>query len=270
MKNDGKILTLKLEFAGQVTIPWEAVTAVSAPGPLYIGLKDGQTVVGAVTTPAGNGKLEIATKQGAAVTTDRESVQFMRSSDEQAAYERLEHPRLSDLWTGFADVGYATSQGNAKTSSFTVSGNANRVTKRDKMSVYYTSLYGSSNASGKNITTANTKRGGIAYDRNISPRWFGFGSLDLESDEFQFLDLRIDGHRSSREIIAPRSPAEALWRASPRAQHQPVVVHGAVDKAKAERPDIKHICCELIAAQRADCVFLHAPPLASSIPDNLS
>src|SRR6266851_156236 len=103
LKNDGKILTLKSEFAGQVTIPWEAVTAVSAPGPLYIGLKDGQTVVGAVTTPAGNEKLEIATKQGAAVTTDRESVQFMRSSDEQAAYERLEHPRLSDLWTGFAD-----------------------------------------------------------------------------------------------------------------------------------------------------------------------
>src|SRR5439155_17507479 len=111
--------------------------------------------------------------------------------EEQSTYERFHHPRLIDLWAGFLDLGYATSQGNAKTSNFTFSGNASRTTSNDKIAMHYTSLFSRSNASGKNLTTANAKRGGIAYDRNFNPRWFVFGSADLESDEFQSLDLRF-------------------------------------------------------------------------------
>src|SRR5262249_41135159 len=89
------------------------------------------------------------------------------------------------------DVGYATSQGNAKTSSFTLGGNANRATSRDKIEAHYTSLFASSNASGKNLTTANAKRGGMSYNLNLDRKWFGFGSVDLETDQFQSLDLRF-------------------------------------------------------------------------------
>jgi putative salt-induced outer membrane protein YdiY len=163
---------------------------VSAAGPLHVGLKDGKTVVGAVTT-AESGKLEIATKDAGVVTTDKGSVAFIRTEGEQAVYERFHHPHLTDLWTGFLDLGYATSQGNSKTSSFAFSGNASRTTVNDKISMNFTSLFSSSNASGKNITTANAKRGGVAYDRNFNPRWYAFGSADLESDEFQNLDLRF-------------------------------------------------------------------------------
>jgi putative salt-induced outer membrane protein len=195
LKNDGKVLTMKSEFAGVVTVPWEAVTALSSPGPLHIGLKDGQTVVGAVTMSAKDGKLAIATKETGAVTATKESVQFIRSNEEQAAYnaevDRYRNPRLIDLWTGFLDAGFATTQGNAKTASLTLGGSANRVTSRDKIGVYYTSLFASSNASGKNITTANAKRGGLSYSLNLDKRWFAFGSVDLESDQFQNLDLRF-------------------------------------------------------------------------------
>ena len=52
LKNDGTKLTMKSELAGDVTIAWAAITAVSAPGPLHVGLKDGKTVVGAVSTQA--------------------------------------------------------------------------------------------------------------------------------------------------------------------------------------------------------------------------
>src|SRR5260221_3437566 len=78
-KNDSKNLTVKSELAGVVTIPWEAVTKVSAEQPLHVGLKDGQTVVGAVTTTADNSKFEIATKETGVVTAARGSVQFIRS-----------------------------------------------------------------------------------------------------------------------------------------------------------------------------------------------
>jgi len=207
LKNDGTKLTMKSELAGDVTIAWAAITAVSAPGPLHVGLKDGKTVVGAVSTQPG-GTLEIATKDAGVVTAAKDSIAFMRTNEEQAAYERFHHPRLIDLWAGFLDLGYATSQGNAKTSNFTFSGNASRTTSNDKIAMHYTSLFSRSNASGKNLTTANAKRGGIAYDRNFSSRWFAFGSADLESDEFQSLDLRfapaggIGGHLVKNEKTA--------------------------------------------------------------------
>src|SRR5258708_37710845 len=53
VKNDGENLTMKSELAGEVTVvAWAAITSVSATGPLYVGLKDGKTVVGAISTQA--------------------------------------------------------------------------------------------------------------------------------------------------------------------------------------------------------------------------
>src|SRR5438552_653968 len=106
VKNDGKNLTMKSELAGEVSVAWTAITAVSAPGPLHVGLKDGKTVVGAISTQPDSGKLEIATKDAGLVTADKDSVAFIRTTDEQTAYERFHHPRLTDLWAGFFDLGY--------------------------------------------------------------------------------------------------------------------------------------------------------------------
>ena len=50
VKSDDKQLVLKTEFAGTVTIQWDAVTAVNAAQPLTVVLKDGQNLVGPVTT----------------------------------------------------------------------------------------------------------------------------------------------------------------------------------------------------------------------------
>jgi len=58
--------------------------------------------------------------------------------------------------------------------------------------VYYTSIFASSDAGGlKGVTTANSKRGGINYNLNLNKRSFVFGSMDLETDQFQSLDLRF-------------------------------------------------------------------------------
>ena len=51
IKSDAKNLLMKTEFAGEVTISWDSVTAITSTTQLHIALKDGQTVVGTVTTP---------------------------------------------------------------------------------------------------------------------------------------------------------------------------------------------------------------------------
>jgi putative salt-induced outer membrane protein len=193
VKYDGKNLVLKSEFAGAVTIAWDAVTAVTSTAPLHVGLKDGQVVVGTVTTT--NEKLEIATQNAGTVTAARETVQSIRSKDEQAAYEaeieRYRNPRLTDLWAGFVDFGFASAQGNSKTSSLNVGANASRATSRDKITVNFTSLYASNSTTGTSLVTANAIRGGINYSLNLTPKLFAFGNLDMEFDEFQDLDLRF-------------------------------------------------------------------------------
>jgi putative salt-induced outer membrane protein YdiY len=209
LKNDGKKLTIKSEFAGDVTVPWEAVTGLTSTAPLHVELKDGQRIVGSVNLPTDGTTLAVTTKETGAVSASRESIKSIRSAEEQASYDaeidRYRNPRLIDLWAGFLDVGFATTQGNAKTTSFTVGASANRVTSRDKISVAYTSLFASSNASGRNLTTADAKRGGIGYDLNLNRNWFAFGLVDLESDKFQNLDLRfspaggLGGHLIKRE-----------------------------------------------------------------------
>ena len=50
VKYDGKNLIIKTELAGDVTIPWANVTTVTSSQPLNVTLKDGQKIVGIVTT----------------------------------------------------------------------------------------------------------------------------------------------------------------------------------------------------------------------------
>ena len=189
IKLDGKNLVFKSDYAGNIAVPWDAVAAISSTMPLSITLQDGQLVVGQVTTS--DNKFVIQTRDAGTVTASREAVQMVRSQAEQAEADRYLNPRITDLWTGFLDFGYAATRGNSSTNNLNVSATATRATTRDKIEVDFTSLYASNGTTGKSVVTANAIRGAIAYSLNITPRTFAFGSLDLEYDQFQDLNLRF-------------------------------------------------------------------------------
>lgn len=194
IRSDTKVLVLKTENAGELTFKWESIAAISAPGPLYIGLGGSQMIVGSVETV--NGRFSVTTQNAGVIVTAKESIQFIRNNDEQAkAQAEIDHfrnPRLVDLWVGNLDLGFAASRGNANTATLTIAADAQRATTRDKIAVYYRSIFSSSDFSGgATQTTANSKRGGVAYNLNLNKRAFIFGSVDLESDQFQSLDLRF-------------------------------------------------------------------------------
>lgn len=182
-------LVIDTGSAGTVTIAWGSIQAISSDAPLFVALSDGRTLLGAVSTAGA--QLRIATQDQGVVTVARDLVAAIRNQSEQAQYERMLAPGLLDLWTGFLDLGLAASRGNANTSTFTLSANASRTTNTDKLGAYFTSIYSSSDVSGERQTTANSKRGGVSYNRRADSRLFYFGSLDLEADEFQNLDLRV-------------------------------------------------------------------------------
>jgi putative salt-induced outer membrane protein YdiY len=192
VKSDAKALLLKTDFAGDVTLQWDAVTSIVSSQTLHLALKDGQTIVGTVTTT--DGKFEIATKETGPVAANKDAVVNVRNDAEQKAYddqiERLRHPHLTDFWSGLLDTGLSVTRGNSESLTYSLSGKAARVTDRDKISVYATAVYADSTVNGVSSTTAHAIRGGVRGDLNVSEKLFVFGFTDFEYDQFQDLDLR--------------------------------------------------------------------------------
>ena len=193
VKFDGTALTLKSDYAGDLAFKWEAVAGVTSAQPLNIGLKDGQVVVGTVTTK--DDQIAVQTTDTGTVSAPIASITYIRSKDEEAAFEaneaRYKNPRFIDLWAGTVALGYAKATGNSKTTNLNINANAVRATTRDKTTVYFTTLYATSTVSNKAATTANAQRGGFNYEFNLTPKFFVFGGSDFEADQFQALDLRF-------------------------------------------------------------------------------
>ena len=188
VKQDGKTITVKTDNFGIVTAPWDKVASIQSDQPVNVVLKDGKTLLG--TVAPSDGKVEITTKDTKADVSPGE-VAAIRDAGEQKAYERLLNPGLLQLWSGGGSVGFAGTDGNAKTSTFTTAFTAARVTTTDKISLDFNLIKASALISGQNASTAQAVRGGIGYDRNVSPRLFVNVFNNYEYDKFQNLDLRF-------------------------------------------------------------------------------
>jgi hypothetical protein len=189
---DEKALLIKSEFAGDVAVQWAAVDAISSTQTLHVGLTGGQMVVGPVATKAG--QIQVTTQTAGVVTTSKDSVQFIRSDAEQAAYDaamaRLQHPRLGDFWSGTLDTGLSLTRGNSAILSYTLAGRAVRQTDRDKITVYTTAVYGKNDTTSPTKVIAHQITGGVRGEVNFSTRWFAYAATDFDSNALQNLDLQ--------------------------------------------------------------------------------
>jgi small nuclear ribonucleoprotein (snRNP)-like protein len=232
VKQDGKTITIKTDNFGMVTAAWDKVASVKSDQAVNVVLKDGKTLVG--TVAPSDGKVEITTKD-TKVDVSPGEVAAIRDAGEQRAYERLLKPDLLQLWSGGGSAGFAGTDGNAQTSTFTMAFNAARATNTDKISLDFNLIKASALISGQNASTAQAVRGGIGYDHNVSPRLFVNVFNDYEYDKFQNLDLRFvigggfgfhavknkrsvlnllggaDYNHSSFSTPLTRNSAEAFW-----------------------------------------------------------
>ena len=220
VKKDGKTLTIKTESLGTVAVPWEQVVTIQSDAPLNVVLTDGKTV------------------QATLQTLTPAEVVTIRNADEQRAYERLLRPGWGQLWAGTATIGFAGTQGNAQTRTFTVALNAARTTNTDKTSLYFSAVKASALINGVDAGTAQAVRGGWGYNHKISSRFFVNTFNDYEYDHFQNLDLRfvlggglgysvwkgergrldlLGGAAYNREKFSPPSPALEFTRNSAEA-----------------------------------------------------
>ena len=94
VKKTGKDLTIKTDQLGSVTVAWDQVASIKTDKPINVVLADGRTVKGILAT---NGAMvEIAAQQPVRVAPG--DITALRDDAEQKAFDRLQHPRLTELW----------------------------------------------------------------------------------------------------------------------------------------------------------------------------
>jgi len=189
----GKLL-LETDMAGPVVIPWTNVASMVTTQPLYVLLKNGKILSGAVVRSPKGLRVDGNTTS---VDIQRDDVAEMRSYQEQLTHqvkvERTLAPRFLDPWTGFLDTGISAARGNADVTTVSIGANAVRSKVRDKLTLAFSSLYARNSSSNPTQITANVRRGGVRYEFNFSPKHFVFVSGDGEADELQRLKLRAVG-----------------------------------------------------------------------------
>jgi len=188
-KSDGKVLVIKTDFAGDVTVKFDAIQSITSAGDLNVTL-GGKTVVGPVTTNGDN--VVVATKAAGTVEAPKASVTLVRSPAEQAAYEKSLHPGFEEGWAGGLNLGFAMTRGNSATKNLNIGFNASRKGFHDKLALYTNSIYATNDlpSASPNNTTANSIGGGARYDHDFSARTFAFVNGDFYHDSLQHLDLR--------------------------------------------------------------------------------
>ena len=186
-KSDQKSLTLKTDYADNITIQWTAIQAIDSSQSLHVATQ-GKTVAGTVTTSDGN--FVVATQTGN-VSVQKDEVTALRNDQEQAAYEKGLHPALWQGWAGGATVGFALTRGNSETKNLSLAFTGDRKTSHDEITMYANSVYATNDApEAVPHVTANTDQGGARYSRNFTKKLFGYGSADFQADELQELTLR--------------------------------------------------------------------------------
>jgi putative salt-induced outer membrane protein YdiY len=189
VKSDGAKLSVKTDLIGDVTVDLSTATNITTDQPLYVVLADGRTVSGNLNLSGEN--IELRPANANAIPIERSSLRMIRSEAEQKAYERSLHPGLLEGWTGGADVSLAVTSGNSETTNFALGSALSRTTLRDKISVYAASIYSRDSTTDPSRTTANTVRGGIRYDRDLTKKLFAYVFTDLEHNGLQDLTLRF-------------------------------------------------------------------------------
>ena len=145
VQSDGTTLVLHTDYAGDISLKWDAVQAIDSKETLHLQLQNGKTVAGPVTTS--DGKLQVSTNSGT-VEAPIAEVKALRSDKEEAAYQKSLHPGVFREWKTGLNLGFALTRGNSETKNLAVAFLATRQTLHDKLGAYANSVYASNDALG--------------------------------------------------------------------------------------------------------------------------
>lgn len=210
---DGKQITLKTDYSGEIKVQWSAIQELMTSKPLYVVTPDKKTVNGSVTLQGTD--LVVATTTAGEVRVPISGSTVVRSADAEQAYEKSLHPGILQDWKGGINVGFALARGNSDTTNLSTGFTGDRKTMSDEIKLYSSTIYttnGPTTSGTPGGVTADAILAGATYDRNITMRLFGFGSGDFTHDALQDLTLRqiYSGGLGWHAINSPNTTLDLL------------------------------------------------------------
>lgn len=183
---DGK-LTVKTEFAGDLTIDAGDVASVVTDGPVNVQFADGERMQGPLTED-GPADLSIVAEEGEARTAPLSDVAGIWQPEALPPVSVAREGELPPAWSFLLEMGVSGQTGNSETTSAIGRIEANRKTQRDRLKLYGLARYASEDGN----ETAQEFIGGARYEYDITERcWFAYARIEAENDKLEDLDLRL-------------------------------------------------------------------------------
>ena len=168
---DGK-LTLVTDYAGAIVIPVAKIKQVVTDHPVAVHLKDGEVLKGKVRT--------VEDKTWAVESSPERTATLVKVESVKA----VNPPPVK--WTGSVSAGGNLQSGNTDRAGAFINAEASRRTEQDRIGFRYLFNYGEED---DEVTTRN-HYGSAKYDYFFTPKFYGYGAVELLNDEFQDTKLK--------------------------------------------------------------------------------
>lgn len=235
---DGKLL-LETKFAGTLEIDAAQVVSIDTETPVNVGMDTGDRLVGRIEWQPEIERAVVATEWGGVPVNleridaiwlpDGKSPEVL-AMEEQIAQVRAEAEAARAKWIFTAEAGLLYKDGNSEI--LNVRGKIELVRKsaKDLMRMYLSAEYAEED---KDRTTHEIMGGGY-YEYLFTERFFVYGRLDLEYDEFENIDLRLSTAAGPGYYWIKKQEHELKTRAGIGYLHETYNDGRTVDTAQAE------------------------------------
>jgi putative salt-induced outer membrane protein YdiY len=169
---DGK-LTLKTDYSGPIDIDVSKIKKISTAAPAEVHLQSGEVLKGQLKAGE-NGQVIVESSD------EREATSF-----DWKKVASINPP--ASKWIGSITLGANSQTGNTRRNGVSLSFDASRKTDTDRFSLGYQFNY----AHEEDTMTARNHYGYIKYDYFFTKRLYGYLGMELLSDTFRDLSLRV-------------------------------------------------------------------------------
>ena len=177
-KMEDKVLIFKTPYAGEMSIEWDEITALTTDAPIEMVLDDDTSFLGSmVPAPGGQIKLQLVDETVERLAVDLSEVKAINPSPPE---RRLEiKARLN--------IGVNVETGNTDKEEYDVNGELSLRSEKNRFIFY--GEYELDKADGDK--TKEQSKVFSKYDRFLTQKFYIFGSTFFETDVKQDLDLRL-------------------------------------------------------------------------------
>ncbi|MEE9121921.1 MAG: DUF481 domain-containing protein [Syntrophobacteria bacterium] len=177
-KMEDKVLIFETSYAGEISIKWDEITAVTTDSPIEMVLHDNTSFLGSME-PATEGQIEL---QLVDETVERLAIDL----SEVKAINPTRPERGLEIKARL-NLGVNVKKGNTDTEEYDVDGKVSLRSEKNRFSFY--GEYELDKADGDKTTEKSKGLG--KYDRFLTTKFYIYGSTFFETDVNSDLDLRL-------------------------------------------------------------------------------